>query len=270
MESVKTTLRVLQLVGKSAGIGVSELARQMGEPKSTIQRCLTTLYEDGWIRPTDIAGWRRWTVSMKVLTLTRALVPVELLRECARPVMDELRRDTLETIHLMVLEFDHVVFFEHVESPLALRTGRQIGARAPLHVSSAGKAILASLPKAEQAAYLKRDLEACSTNSITDPEALRRDIELTAQRGFGFSNGEFDPEVRAVAAAILIGSERPLGALSISCPATRLPDEAVPALGKLVTEAAKRISDQLAQIDADAHAAAGPSSPTNGDAMRAA
>jgi IclR family acetate operon transcriptional repressor len=248
MDNVKTALRVLELVGNSEGVGVSELARRLGEPKSTIQRSLTTLHDGGWIRPAESHGWRRWTVTTKVLSLTHALKPIALLRKCALPVMEELRTETRESIHLMLLELDHVVFDERLDSPLALRAGRQIGARAPLHLSSAGKAILARQPKAEQAAYLKRELKAFTTNSITAPEILQREIERTAQRGFGYSDGEFDPEIRAVAAAILTAPDRPIGAISISCPKTRLPDDSVQALGTLVTSAARRISDQITQM----------------------
>jgi IclR family acetate operon transcriptional repressor len=240
---------VLVAVGKAGGIGVSELARQLGEPKSTIQRGLTTLHEDGWIRPLDTVGRRRWTVTMKVLTLAQALEPMVQLREHALPAMEELRRDTRESIHLLVQEFDHVVIAERRESLLALRIGRPIGARAPLHVSSAGKAILASLRPAEQAAYIERGLMACTPSSITDPRAFQQELELTAQRGYGFADGEYDPEIRAVGAAILSGPQRPVGALSISCPKTRLRDDAVPVLGQLVSAAAKRISDQLSQAE---------------------
>jgi IclR family acetate operon transcriptional repressor len=248
VDTVKMALRVLQLVGKTGGIGVSEIARRLGEPKSTIQRSLATLYEDGWIRPVEAVGWRRWTVTMKVLSLTGALEPVALLREHALPVMEELRRDTHETIYLMVPEFDQVVFVELLESPQPLRAARPIGARAPLHVSSAGKAILAHLPKAEQEAYLKRELECCTVNSLADAAALKSELELTARRGYGFSNGEFTLEIRAVAAAILPHQGRPVGAVSISGPATRLTDDAIAGLGEMVAAAARRIGARMAEL----------------------
>lgn len=51
MESVKTALRVLEAVVDTPLVGVSELARRLNEPKTTIQRCLTTLHEAGYVRP---------------------------------------------------------------------------------------------------------------------------------------------------------------------------------------------------------------------------
>jgi IclR family acetate operon transcriptional repressor len=147
----------------------------------------------------------------------------------------------------MVREGRHVVLIERLESLLPVRTVRQIGARAPLHVASNGKAILAALPKADREAYVSGELEPYTSQSLRQPEALRADLELTARRGFALSDGELDLEVRAVAAAILSGKERPVGAMSISCPAQRLPPERVEQFGLLVAAAARRVSERFAE-----------------------
>lgn len=246
MSSAKTALGVLEIVGQSGNIGVSELARLMEEPKSTIQRSLETLHEAGWITPSDGPGHRRWNVTTKALTLTRTLEPVALLREHARPEMEYLRNETRETIHLMLREGARVVLIERFESPQTVRTVSYIGAKAPLHIASNGKAILATLTQPEQDAYLGRPLEAVTARSITDPARLRAELELTASRGFALSDGELDLEVRAVAAAIFSRDRRAIGAMSISCPAHRLPPERADQLGPLVAAAAQRVSERLA------------------------
>jgi IclR family acetate operon transcriptional repressor len=60
MESVRTALRVLERVGELGQAGLSELARALGEPKSTIQRDLMALHAAGWIRPVEKHGRRGW------------------------------------------------------------------------------------------------------------------------------------------------------------------------------------------------------------------
>jgi IclR family transcriptional regulator, acetate operon repressor len=247
VESVKTALGVLEAVGKLGAVGVGELARLTDEPKSTVQRCLTTLYESGWIAPLDSTGRRRWTMTTKLLTMARSLEPVASLRDVAYPEMEQLRAETQETIHLMVREGDYVVLVERLESPLIVRTVSYVGARAPMHVTSNGKAILANLPGPDRDAYLAGKLEAATAKSLCQPEALRSDLALTAKRGFALSDGERDLEVRAVAAAILSERGRPIGAMSISCPAYRLPPERVEYLGPLVAAAAQRVINELAR-----------------------
>src|ERR1700758_4982353 len=83
MDSVNTALKVLEQLALAAPAGVSDLARAIDAPKSTIQRDLTTLHEAGWIRPVEHQGRRRWTLSAKVLTLARGLQPALRLRELA-------------------------------------------------------------------------------------------------------------------------------------------------------------------------------------------
>ena len=87
MDSVKTALKVLEQLALAAPAGVSDLARAIDAPKSTIQRDLTTLHEAGWIRPVVHQGRRRWTLSAKILTLARGLQPALRLRDIALPAI---------------------------------------------------------------------------------------------------------------------------------------------------------------------------------------
>lgn len=59
MRSVRTTFRSLDAVADNQPIGVSELARRLELPKSTVQRSLATLVDLGWIR-TDGSDITRW------------------------------------------------------------------------------------------------------------------------------------------------------------------------------------------------------------------
>lgn len=247
MDSVKTALKVLEQVGIAGQAGVSELARAVGEPKSTIQRDLVTLHEAGWIRPVDLQGRRRWTLSTKVLALARRFQPALRLREHALPAMEDLRNLTRETIHLMLREGDRVVLIERLDSPQTLRTVRQLGASTPLHAASNGKAVLAHLSATERAAYLARPLQAFTPRTLTDPAVLERDLETIRSRGYSLGDGELDLDVRAVAAPIRLGSGEPIAALSISCPAFRFPDEKIGQYGEWVRQAAARIAAALAE-----------------------
>jgi IclR family acetate operon transcriptional repressor len=183
-----------------------------------------------------------WTLSPKLLSLAqRAGHP--RLRELALPIMEKLRNKTRETIHLMVPHDDRtVVLIERLDSPQPLRIVRSLGGRSMLHVASNGKAVLAHRDASELDAYLARPLKASTPHTITDPAALRAELASVRAQGYAVSMGELDEGVRAVAAAILGPDERPVGSLSISCPAHRLPDERVARYGAWVRAAAKEIS----------------------------
>ncbi|WP_227590518.1 IclR family transcriptional regulator domain-containing protein, partial [Klebsiella aerogenes] len=76
----------------------------------------------------------------------------------------------------MVREGRHLVLVERVDSPLVLRTVRDLGSRSLMHVTANGKAFLANLSTREQEEYLGGKLSALTEHTKTDPESLRRDF----------------------------------------------------------------------------------------------
>ncbi|TMS00587.1 IclR family transcriptional regulator [Nonomuraea basaltis] len=237
MQNVITALRVLEEVASRQPAGVGELARGLGLPKSTVQRSLRTLHDAGWIRPAGGAV-TRWQVTSKALQVGRR---AELgLRDVALPVMEELRQRTGETIHLMVPEGDAVVLIERLETDKPLRIVLPLGIRLPLHASANGKAVLAHLdrPIAELPAY--------TGTTIIDPELLRAELAEVRARGYADNRGEWRADIAAVASAVL-GPEGPVASLSVSTPASRMPDDLRPEYGKLVTQAARTLTESLRQ-----------------------
>jgi IclR family transcriptional regulator, acetate operon repressor len=245
MDSVKSVLRIVEAVATSPEIGVSDLSRQLQQPKTTVQRGLMTLHEAGWIRPTNEPR-RRWKITSKLFMLSRSAETEARLRRAALPIMQSLRDETQETTHLMVREERHLVLIERVDSPLALRTVRDLGSRSPLHTSANGKAYLAHLSAREQEDYLNGKLSALTENSKTDPDLIRKDLAQIRKLGYATNVGELDLHVHAVAAPVMNQEGRPIAALSISCPSSRLPIEKMPAFGEKVIAAARTVTMRLA------------------------
>ena len=245
MESVKTALRVFEAIAARPVTGVSELSRSLGEPKTTVQRCLTTLHEAGWLQPRGVGRGRSWALSPRIATLLRSVGDTPVIREAARPVMERLRAETGETINLMQRDDRRMVLIDRLESPHPLRSVQALGVRAPMHLSSNGKAFLAAAPDSEVVAYLAAPLETGTPDAIVTPDALRREIGVIRRQGFATNRGELERGVRAVAAAIRDASGAPVASLSISCPAVRLPDAKMASYGALVRAAAAEISDHL-------------------------
>jgi IclR family transcriptional regulator, acetate operon repressor len=245
MDSVKSVLRIIEAVATSPEIGVSDLARQLQQPKTTVQRGLMTLHEAGWIRPTNEPR-RRWKITSKLFMLSRSAETEARLRRAALPIMQSLRDETQETTHLMVREERHLILIERVDSPLALRTVRDLGSRSPLHTSANGKAFLAHLTAREQEDYLNGKLSALTENSKTDPDVIRKDLAQIRKLGYATNVGELDLHVHAVAAPVVNQEGRPVAALSISCPSARLPVDKMPFFGEKVIAAARTVSQRLA------------------------
>jgi IclR family acetate operon transcriptional repressor len=242
MRSVTTALRVLEAVAVNQPVGLSALTRTLGMPKSTVQRNLATLAETGWIEPFEDSG--RWQVGVRAFVVGSAVGARGGLRTAALPVMRSLSREVGETVHLMVPSGRDVVLVERIDSPRPVRAVSPLGARGPLHATSNGKAILASLPSAEAEAYLAEGLSAVTDRTIVEPAVLRAEFEMITELGYAACHEEFEEGVVSVGAAIQRGG-RPVASLSISGPASRMLDDLLNDYGKKVHRAAESIAAAL-------------------------
>jgi IclR family acetate operon transcriptional repressor len=241
MRAVSMALRVMEGVARYQPIGASELARRLALSKTTVHRSLMSLVSTGWIERAHKES-STWTLSMHALVVGgHAVESLGGLRSIAIPVMEELRRATEETIHLLVRYRDTVVLIERLDGIKPVRVFNPLGGRARLHRTSSGKAILAHLPVDEIAAYLKHAPVGESAGKL-DIKALTTELAQVKKRGFAVNRGENQTGVSAVGAAIVDNEGFPLAAITISMPSERMPVERVAARGALVKDAARRIS----------------------------
>lgn len=234
MRPVRISLEILEEVASRQPIGTSELARQLDLSKTTVHRALMSLAEAGWIEPTGEAR-KSWQLSIHALVVAgRALESQLGLRSIAIPVMEGLRRSTEETVHLVVRYHDSVALIERLDAIKPVRIFHPFGGRAPLHLTSSGKAILANLPQAELESYLRR----CGAKA----GPLVREFQQVHRRGFAINLGQNLPDANAVGAAIMGDGDRPIAAITVSAPSERMPEKLCLVRGPLVHDAARRIS----------------------------
>ena len=78
-----------------------------------------------------------------------------------------------------------------------------IGISFPRYSTATGKALLSGLPDAELCEKIRSTkLPTYTSRSITDPEALIKEIRLTRQRGWSRDDQEHEPGIRCIAAPI--------------------------------------------------------------------
>jgi IclR family KDG regulon transcriptional repressor len=122
----------------------AEVIERSGLPRSTVFRALKQLVAEGFVY--QDSETKRYTLGPRVLRLgliaSRQLGATEIL---ASPLL-ELARDTRETITFSILDLPDRLCVYVLEAPSDLRQVVQVGARYPLHLGAAGKAILANLP----------------------------------------------------------------------------------------------------------------------------
>ena len=224
-------------------MSVTAAADHLGVARSTAHRMLSTLLAEGFVRQDPAT--KSYLPGRRMLELGLAAVRNLDVRAAARPELEALRDELGETVHLVLLEGTHILFVDSVESTRAVRVGSRVGLTMPAHCTAAGKAILAALPPVALDEYLDALPAALTPHSITDRDAVRAEIELTAARGYATNFEESEDGLSAVAAAIPGSSGVVHAAITMSFPAERLPPERAAAVAEPVVRSAQAIGARL-------------------------
>ena len=248
LKSVGKALQILESFSiDRSELSISELERILSLPKVSIYRFLRILLKRGFI--TQNPQTRKYRLGIKVFELgSLVLVDMEL-RKVAFPLIEDLSRNSGETVHLGVLDRHQVVSIEGTESGYSLRISLPLGKRVYLHSTGIGKAILAFLEDGEIDEIVENQgLPRFMPNTITDPKALKKEIQKIRKRGYAVDNEENEPGVRCVAAPILDSSHHVIASISISGPTVRITGKKIPNLAKMVIETSQQISTALGYI----------------------
>ncbi|MDR3070791.1 MAG: IclR family transcriptional regulator [Propionibacteriaceae bacterium] len=238
--------RAFELIGIVAaagpqGIQLSGLAKRAHLAVSTCHRYATTLL-DLAVLDRDAAG--NFRLGIGLVALAGRYLEEDSLRATAHPHLVELSQISGETVHLGTLAGDHIVYIDKIESDKSVRLVSRIGAQAPLHCTSMGKAILAALPETDRERSIADDNEIRTPHTLVG-DALREELNLIRTCGWAIDDQENEEGVRCIGAAIISTSGTPVGALSISAPANRFSRQDCELLAPQVTAAARDIGRRI-------------------------
>lgn len=225
---------------------VAELSHATGLSRPTVYRILRVLESFGYVA--QDRATKRFRLGSGALALgRRALESIEL-RQVAYPVMRGLQEATGETVLLTVPSEDRTesVCVDRLESPQRLRLILEVGRRVPLHAGASSKILLAFLPPEQvQRVVALRGLPRLNKNTITDPDALARELEDIRRRGYALSFEETNEGAAGVAAPIFDAAGELAGGLGIAGPLIRFGEEAVAHLIPVVCAHADEVTRAL-------------------------
>src|SRR5260370_5309805 len=123
----------------------SEISRKLAIPKSSASYILRTLERRGYLRREAETG--RYRLGLKILSLGGDAQANLDIADVALPFMRMLGEKIRMTVHLAVLDQGEAVYIEKVEAPGFFKGNTWAGRRMFLHSTTAGKCLLAWLPK---------------------------------------------------------------------------------------------------------------------------
>ncbi len=249
VQTIERASQILDMLGQSPqGISIRELSTKINLPKGTIHRLLSSLLYFGYVRQ-DLKT-RNYFLGFKLVELGNLLLGQLDLRKEAEPFLRDLAKGTKETVHMVVMDRDEVVYIEKVEfeqNPGGLRMASRIGLRNPIHSCAVGKVLLADFSDEALDHFLRgKNLLRRTENTMTDPVQLREHLKLVKKQGFAIDDEENERGIRCIAAPICNEVGRVVAAISISGPAFRVTKKVIQeSLKKDVMETAFKISQRL-------------------------
>jgi DNA-binding IclR family transcriptional regulator len=219
--SVAKCFQVLEALNSAGrGVGLKDLAALSGLDRSAVQRITHTLRVLGYLRQDPET--RAFTLSGRMLEFGHTVLATDRVRQHAQPHLEALNRRTGETVNLMELEGDEIVYVARFPSAHAVSVDLHVGSRLPAFCTAAGRAILSRMEEPDALAVLKGSRRTAMTpRTSTDLDALRRALAAARKLGYALNDQEAFIGDLSVAAPLLDARGRPVGAVNVAVPTPR-------------------------------------------------
>jgi IclR family KDG regulon transcriptional repressor len=243
-ESLRTVQRAIDILNcfsfDQTELSLTEIANKIDLAKSTTTRLLATLEQNGFVmkNPNSL----KYRLGHRLYYLGSISGRSNKVREVAKPIMDELRDITKETVNLHILEQNYRVCIEQSEGVLSIRHLVRIGETLPLWAGAGGKAILAYQSEEFKESIFKM------VDSGTKLMKLMSELKAITAEQFASSMDEREVGLAAVASPIFDVNGEVKASLSVSGPSMRFSEERIKLLKVHVIESARKISTLMGYV----------------------
>ena len=225
---------------QSTPLSLSEISRRSGLTMTTAHRLTHELLDWHALERTEDG---RYLLGTKLLDLATVSGNAMRLRERALPALLRLHQMMRGlVVHLSIRDGFESVYVESLRSGAGRVSMNRIGGRMPLHVTSTGRVLLAYADEATQNAFLARPLASFTSQTTTDPEALRAEFPLIQRRQSVITVSQVTLNTGGVASPVFDRNGHVIASIGI---VTTLKDSRLEEHVPLVRATAERISRAL-------------------------
>lgn len=222
MKSLRSALRVMMaFCEEQQDFGVGELAERCKLSKSQVSKVLATFAEFGLLTQNNES--RRYQVGSRLYALGSRYLNFNNLCRGAMPVMRDLVESTGHSARLSVLDGDRVLYLLGIEGPLFMDTGWRAGTWLPVHATSSGRVLLATMDPERARRLRQQQIPVFTDRTLTDFEEIEKRVELARQEGYSVQRGETAPGLGVISAPVYGSGGQPLGTLGLAFPSHVVP-----------------------------------------------
>lgn len=246
VKSASRVLDVLELLSVvEKAVGVSDVARRLGLPKSSAQALLTTLLARGYLVRSGLA----YQLSPLVGTGGWIGGTMARLGRLAKPVMEKAAEVTGESAFLGVLVHDwHVQYVAKAVSKNEVRYDADLDYPRPAYCTSLGLAIIAHRSVDDIERFLRHGgFEHITPQTITDPVVLKRALQKARRDGYAEIRDGRVAGASGVSAPILGPDGEAVAGINLAAPSWRY-SKIRPLLAQHVVSSARALTQALGGV----------------------
>ena len=249
MAGTQTLLRglsILELVGNGVS-SVKGLTDRLQVPRSTITRMIHNLVTEGYLYHVPERGY---FLGARLVELGNRAREQRPLAGIARPFLEALSEQVLDTIHLAVPTNDGaIIYLDKINGSRGFQMRSRVGLTMPMAFTGLGKAILMTMDESEWKDFYdftssQRHLKDGWPKLKSYPEFFS-DLSLSKERGYSFDDEENEIGIRCVAAPVFADENNAVASISISSTLNFMPRQRINLLGPVIVRCAQKISREL-------------------------
>jgi DNA-binding IclR family transcriptional regulator len=225
---VDRAFRVLQeVVSAGEPLGVREIGRRTGLPRSTASRLIATLERLNMVARTS-GGDVVPGSALETLHTDASSTP--LLRDRLLPLLNELVTTFGESAALAVDDGDALLYIAQVACENPVSVSDVSGERHAFHFVAPGLVTMAYWSEQRLDEFFANPLPAATPHSLTSPTKLRSRLNGIRFQGYAWTDQELDVGINGLAVPVL-NDEGLAATISLYGPSYRFSSDARPALG---------------------------------------
>jgi DNA-binding IclR family transcriptional regulator len=240
VKSAERVVEVLELMAQGP-LGHTEISAKLGIPKSSLTGLLRTLVQSEMVLSDPMT--KHYALGPRVVTLAGRYLANLDLAVAGQPIVHDLMKETDESASLCIQSGGEILVIVRANCSQPLQRSLQLGERALISRSSAGKAILAFVSEAEQTAALR--VEAKIHPAHTDLGKLQNELREIRRTGIAVSRDETIRGLTGLAAPVVDGFGNLAGALSVAIPTSRVTKQVEVSVSRALRAASKALRFRL-------------------------
>ncbi len=242
--AVDRALDILEFLAKHPQpYGTTELARCLKIPVNSVFRILKRLTEREYTIQDPVSGG--YQLSTRVFTLGMSLYTRFELRQRARPHLEWLCRETLETCQLEVPHGDRMLVLDTVSPEVAFYLRVVPGSRSFYHCNAFGKVVLAFMSEEEVKQILPPRLTGLTPHTMVLRSDVLRELEEVRRTGLAYDNEEYITGICCIGAPVFDVEGKIVAGLGITGLLSTFDQNRKASFEQLVLQCAWRVSKDI-------------------------